>query len=90
MLRVSLSLSQTFHHLVEHFGVLNCQFREHFPVDENVVLFQNVGEAAPGGAVFAQGGVSANKPQRAEVALLVAAVAVGVAVGLEQGLAGRG
>ena len=49
---------------------------------------QAVHELAVRHALLARGGVDARDPEAAEVALLVAAVAVGVGVGLEQGFLG--
>ena len=68
--------------------MLDGEFSQHFAVDLNVLLFHQAGKFAPGGAVFAKGGIRADKPEGAEVAFFVAAVPVGVGISLEQRLAG--
>src|ERR687895_1932514 len=61
---------------------------QHLAVDLDAGLLQAVHELAVRHALLARGRVDADDPQPPEVTLAVAAVAVGVRVGLEQGLLG--
>src|SRR3954454_3029909 len=61
---------------------------QHLAVDLETAQLEAVHERRVGQAVLARGGVDPLDPQTTEVALAVAPVAVGVLVGLEQGLLG--
>src|SRR5690606_30953558 len=61
---------------------------QHLAVDCHLSLAEAVDKSSVGQAVVADGGVDALDPQGAEVALLVAAVAIGVLAGLLDGLLG--
>src|SRR5215207_8128479 len=72
----------------ERLGVADGDVREHLAVELDAGLLQAVHELAVAHALLAGGGVDAHDPEPAEVALLVAAVAVGVGVRLYEGLLG--
>src|SRR5437879_2015361 len=64
------------------------QVRQHLPVDLDVRALQARHEAAVGHAQLAHRSVDARDPERAERALLVAPVAVGILAGLHHRLLG--
>src|SRR4051794_26265169 len=70
----------------ERLGIANGDVRQDLAVELDLGQPQSVHQLAVGHALAARGGVDADDPKAPEVALLVAAIAVGVAVGLEQGL----
>ena len=69
-------------------GVVNRQVRQHLAVHLDAGLVQAVHEHAVRQAALACTGVDAHDPQRAELALALTAVAVGVLTGLDDGLIG--
>src|SRR3954451_2913946 len=73
----------------ERLGVAHGYVGQHLAVEFDAGQLQAVHELAVAQALLAGGGVDARDPEAAEVALLVAPVAVGVLVGLEQGLLGE-
>src|SRR5215210_3982053 len=72
----------------ERLGVADGDVREHLAVELDAGLLEAVHELAVAHALLAGGGVDAHDPELAKVPLLVAAVAVGVSVRLEEGLLG--
>src|SRR5919204_839098 len=72
----------------ERLGIADCDVRQDLAVELDLRQAQTVHELAVRHALAARRGVDARDPEAAEVALLVAPVAVGVAVGLEQRLLG--
>src|SRR3954447_5920258 len=72
----------------ERLGVADGDVREDLAVHLDLGEAQAVHELAVGEALTARGGVDAGDPEAAEVALAVAAVAIRVAVRLEQRLLG--
>src|SRR5690554_2509421 len=70
-------------------GVVHGDVRQHLAVQGDAGLHQAVHEAAVAQAVDAGRGVDAGDPQRAEIALLLLAVDVGVLLGLDDGLVGN-
>jgi hypothetical protein len=81
-------LRQALDHFIKFRRVLDGQFGEHFAVNYDVLFFHYSGKPAPGGAVFTESRVGSNKPQGAEVAFSVPAVAVSVSIGFKQSLPG--
>src|SRR5258706_8462978 len=77
-----------FDNAVEGLGVADGQFAEHLAVERDAGGDGGGDEAVVGDAALAEGGVEAADPEGAEVALLLAAVAVGVFAGLEGELEG--
>src|SRR5829696_2066866 len=72
----------------ERLWVADGDVREHLAVDLDLSQLQAVHELAVRHALLARRRVDAHDPETAEVALLVAAIAVGVGVGLDEGLLG--
>src|SRR5690606_19299061 len=69
--------------------VVHGDVRQHLAVQGDARLAQAVHETAVAQAVDAGRGVDAGDPQRAEIALLLLAVDVGVLLGLDDGLVGN-
>src|SRR3990172_2690953 len=61
---------------------------QHLAVDVNAVLFEGIHQLAIGNSVLAGGGVDARDPQAAQVALFVAAIAIGIEQALQLGFVG--
>src|SRR5919112_4492440 len=72
----------------ERLRVADGDVREHLAVELDAGLLEAVHELAVAHALLARGGVDPHDPEAAEVALLVAAVAVRVGVRLDEGLLG--
>src|SRR5690606_29194073 len=70
----------------ERLRVVHGDVRQHLAVDVDLRLVQPVDEAAVGQPVQARRGVDARDPERAEIALALAPVAVGVLPRLDDGL----
>src|SRR6185295_2403845 len=68
----------------ERLGVADGHVRQHLAVELDAGGLQAVHELAVRHALLAGGGVDPDDPQAAEVALLVAAVAIGVRVRLDE------
>src|SRR5262249_23754046 len=69
-------------------GIMYGQIREHLAIDLDVGFEQSIDQAAVGQAVQACSSVDTGNPQRAEFALLLAAIAVRVLAGLDDCLLG--
>ncbi len=69
-------------------GIVNGQIREHLAIDLELCFQQPVDQTAVGQAVQACGCVDTRNPQRAELALFLAAVAIGVLARLDDCLLG--
>jgi len=72
----------------ERLGIADGDVREDLAVHLDLGEAKTVHELAVGQPLAPRRGIDAGDPEAAEVALLVAAVAIGVAVGLEQRLLG--
>ena len=77
-----------FGHGGEGDAVVVGDIRQHLAVDLDPGLLQPIDQPAVGQAVLAGGRVDTGDPQGAELALLLAAVAVGILAGLDDRLLG--
>ena len=72
----------------KRFGLIHGEIGEHLAVDFDTGLLEAVDDPAVAQPELTRGGVDARDPERAEVALLGAAIAIRILAGLDDGLLG--